>query len=173
MFKADKFIDESTLKLKEVISGKALIAFSGGVDSTVCAALVNNAIGKQLIAVHVDTGYMRKNESKNVKELMEKMKLNYRYVDASKEFYSALKGVIEPEKKRKIIGEKFIRIFENVADAEKIEYRGRVIIWEYFYLFLSSILNHNTDDQSSNWSCILFRFIMAPEPIKKSIPQIP
>ena len=65
MFKAEKFIDETTAKLKKEISGKALIAFSGGVDSTVCASLVNKAIGKQLIAVHVDTGYMRKNESKN------------------------------------------------------------------------------------------------------------
>lgn len=122
MFKAEKFIDETTVKLKEENSGKALIAFSGGVDSTVCAALVNKAIGKQLIAVHVDTGYMRKNESVNVKKLMEKMELNYRYVDASKEFYSALKGIEEPEKKRKIIGEKFIRIFEKVAEEEKIEF---------------------------------------------------
>jgi GMP synthase (glutamine-hydrolysing) len=122
MFKAEKFIDEITAKLKEEISGKSLIAFSGGVDSTVCAALVNKAIGKQLIAVHVDTGYMRKNESKRVKKLMEKMNLNYRFIDASKEFYSALKGVEDPEKKRKIIGEKFIRIFEDVAEEEKIEY---------------------------------------------------
>jgi len=122
MFKAEKFINETISKLKEGISGKALVAFSGGVDSTVCAALVNKAIGKQLIAVHVDTGYMRKNESKNVKKLMEKMDLNYRFIDASDEFYSALKGVLEPEKKRKIIGKKFIRIFENVAEEEKIEY---------------------------------------------------
>ena len=93
MFKAEKFIDQTTIKLKEEIKGKALIAFSGGVDSTVCAALVNKAVGEQLIAVHVDTGYMRKNESKNVKKLMEKMDLNYRYIDASEEFYSALKGV--------------------------------------------------------------------------------
>jgi GMP synthase (glutamine-hydrolysing) len=120
MFKAEKFIDETTAKLKEEISGKALIAFSGGVDSTVCAALVNRAIGKQLIAVHVDTGYMRKNESKNVKKLMEKMGLNYRFIDASKEFFSALKGIEEPEKKRKIIGGKFIRIFEKVAEEEKM-----------------------------------------------------
>ena len=76
MFNAEKFIEEIVTKLKKDITGKALIAFSGGVDSTVCAALVNKAIGKQLIAVHVDTGYMRKNESKDVKKLMEKMKLN-------------------------------------------------------------------------------------------------
>ena len=121
MFKAEKFIEESTSKLKDEITGKALIAFSGGVDSTVCAALVNKAVGKQLVAVHVDTGYMRKNESKNVKKLMEKMNLNYHFIDAGKEFFSALKGVEEPEKKRKIIGEKFIRVFEKVAKEEKIE----------------------------------------------------
>ncbi len=122
MFKADRFIEETIENLKKEISGKALIAFSGGVDSTVCAALVNKAIGKNLVAVHVDTGYMRKNESSDVKKLMQRMDLNFRFVDASKEFYGALKGVTEPEKKRKIIGEKFIRVFEKVAKEEKIQY---------------------------------------------------
>ena len=122
MFDADKFIKETIQDLKNQISGKTLIAFSGGVDSTVCAALVNRAIGKNLIAVHVDTGYMRKNESANVKKLMEEMNLNHHFIDASKEFYDALKGVVDPEKKRKIIGEKFIRVFEKVAEEEKIEY---------------------------------------------------
>jgi len=122
MFKADKFIEETINILKKEISGKALIAFSGGVDSTVCAVLVNEAIGKDLIAVHVDTGYMRKNESYDVKKLMERMGLNFRFVDASKEFYKDLKGVIDPEKKRKIIGEKFIRIFEKAAEKEDVEY---------------------------------------------------
>ncbi len=122
MFKAKKFIEITINNLKKEISGKTLIAFSGGVDSTVCAALVYKAIGKNLVAVHVDTGYMRKNESNEVKELMKKMKLNFRFVDASKEFYNALKDVYDPEKKRKIIGEKFIRVFEKVAKKEKIEY---------------------------------------------------
>ena len=121
MFDADKFIKDTIQDLKKQISGKTLIAFSGGVDSTVCAALVNKAIDKNLIAVHVDTGYMRKNESANVKKLMEDMNLNYRFIDASKGFYDALKGVVDPEKKRKIIGEKFIRVFEKVAEEEKIE----------------------------------------------------
>jgi GMP synthase (glutamine-hydrolysing) len=122
MFDAEKFIEEAIPKLKDEIKGKALIAFSGGVDSTVCATLVNRAIGDRLIAVHVDTGYMRKNESKNVIETMEEFGLNYRFIDASKEYYNALKGIEEPEKKRKIIGEKFIRIFEKVAEDENIEY---------------------------------------------------
>ena len=85
MFDAEKFIKESVEKLKKDIKGKALIAFSGGVDSTVCAALVNKAVGKQLVAVHVDTGYMRKNESANVEKQMKEMNLNYRFIDASKD----------------------------------------------------------------------------------------
>ena len=122
MFNAEKFIEKTVPKLREEIQGKALIAFSGGVDSTVCAALVNQAVGDQLIAVHVDTGYMRKNESEHVKKMMTKMRLNFRFVNASRDFYDALKGVEDPEKKRKIIGNKFIRCFEKVAKDEKIEY---------------------------------------------------
>jgi GMP synthase (glutamine-hydrolysing) len=122
MFDAKKFIDKTVAKLKEDFPGKALIAFSGGVDSTVSADLVNKAIGDQLIAVNVDTGYMRKNEPENVKKMMKELKLNFRFVDAHKEFYRALKGVEDPEKKRKIIGEKFIRIFEKVAEEEQIKY---------------------------------------------------
>lgn len=122
MFNAEKFIEKTILSLQKEIQGKALIAFSGGVDSTVCAALVNKAIGDQLIAVHVNTGYMRKNEPEQVEQMMKDLPLNYRFVNASKEYYTALKGVEDPEKKRRIIGEKFIRIFEKVASQEKIEY---------------------------------------------------
>ncbi|MCJ2513047.1 MAG: glutamine-hydrolyzing GMP synthase [Candidatus Thermoplasmatota archaeon] len=122
MFNSEQFIEETTKKLRQEIKGKTLIAFSGGVDSTVCASLVNKAIGNNLIAVNVDTGYMRKNEPASIKKLMEDMKLNYRFIDASDIFFKALKGVFDPEEKRKIIGEKFIRIFENVAKDEKIEY---------------------------------------------------
>ena len=122
MFNSEKFIDETVKKIRKEINGKTLIAFSGGVDSTVCASLVNKAIGDNLIAVNVDTGYMRKNEPESIKKLMEKMNLNYRFIDASDIFLKALKGVIDPEEKRKIIGENFIRIFENVAKDEEIEY---------------------------------------------------
>lgn len=122
MFDAEKFIKETIPKLQDEIKGKALIAFSGGVDSTVCAVLVNKAIGDLLIAVHIDTGYMRKNEPENVKKTMEKLGFNYRFIDAKDEYYKALKGVEDPEKKRKIIGEKFIRLFEKVAEEENIEY---------------------------------------------------
>ncbi len=122
MFDAENFIEETVEKIKEEVPGRTLIAFSGGVDSTVCAALVNKAIGDQLIAVNVDTGYMRKNEPETIKKLMKEMELNYRFIDASDKYYKALKGVRDPEKKRKIIGELFIRLFEKVADDEKIEY---------------------------------------------------
>ena len=122
MFKPSTFIEEATKQIQQTVKGKALIAFSGGVDSTVCAALVNKAIGDQLIAVHVDTGYMRKNEAENTKKLMEEMNLNYRFVDASKNYYASLKNVTDPEKKRKIIGEKFIEIFDEIAEKEDIKY---------------------------------------------------
>jgi GMP synthase (glutamine-hydrolysing) len=122
MFNAEKFIEKTVSQLQKEVKGKALIAFSGGVDSTVCTALVNKAIGDGLVAVHVDTGYMRKDESENVKKLMKNLGLNFSFIDASKEYYSALKGVEDPEKKRKIIGEKFIRLFEKVAKDEKIKY---------------------------------------------------
>lgn len=122
MFNAEKFIEKTVQNLHKNIQRKALIAFSGGVDSTVCSALVNKAIGDRLIAIHVNTGYMRKNEPEQVKKMMEDLSLNYRFIDASKEYYAALKCVEDPEKKRKIIGEKFIRIFEKIARTEKIDY---------------------------------------------------
>jgi GMP synthase (glutamine-hydrolysing) len=122
MFVAESFIDECIKNIQNQVKGKALIAFSGGVDSTVCASIVNKAIGENLIAVHVDTGYMRKNESAEVKNLMEEMGLNYRLIDARNDFHKALKKVIEPEEKRIIIGNLFISIFEKVAKEEKIKY---------------------------------------------------
>ena len=122
MFDTTQFIKEKTQELSEQVNGKALIAFSGGVDSTVCAALVHKAIGKNLIAVHVDTGYMRKHESKEVEQLMKRMGINYQFIDASEEFFKALSTITDPEEKRKIIGNKFIELFERVATKEKIEY---------------------------------------------------
>jgi GMP synthase (glutamine-hydrolysing) len=122
MFNAEKFVEESIYNLKNSIKGKALFAFSGGVDSTVAATLVNKAIGDKLIAVHVDTGYMRKNESHEVEILMKKLGLNYHLIEASKDYYQSLINIVDPEEKRKIIGEKFIRIFEKVALKEKVDF---------------------------------------------------
>src|SRR5512136_479683 len=101
MFNVEKFIEKTISALQSDIKGKALIAFSGGVDSSVCAALVNKAIGKRLIAVHVNTGYMRKNESEQVTRMMEDLGLNFRFVNASKDYYLALQGIEDPEEKRK------------------------------------------------------------------------
>lgn len=122
MFNPNKFIEEKIPEIKEKIKGKAIIAFSGGVDSSTAAVLINKAIGENLVSVYVDTGYMRKNETENVKNMLDNLGLNYKIINASEDFFSSLKGIIEPEEKRKIIGEKFIRIFEKVAREEKAKY---------------------------------------------------
>jgi GMP synthase (glutamine-hydrolysing) len=115
MFDPQKFIDEQVEKLRAEVKGKAIIAASGGVDSTVCAGIVSKAIGEHLLGVYVDTGFMRKGETKAVDEMLRRLGVNHIVVDASDEFFAALKGVIDPERKRKIIGEKFIRVFEREA----------------------------------------------------------
>ena len=115
MFNADKFVDEQIKKIREDLDGKAIIAASGGVDSTVCAALVGKALGERLLAIYVDTGFMRKGETESVDKMLRRLGVNHKVVDASDEYFAALTGVIEPETKRKIIGEKFIRIFEREA----------------------------------------------------------
>ncbi len=98
----------------KVGSGRAICALSGGVDSTVAAYLVHRAIGKQLTCIYVDTGMMRLGETEQIKKTFSKLpKLDFRVVDTEKEFLKALRGVTEPEKKRKVIGELFIRLFEK------------------------------------------------------------
>ena len=115
LFKPDKFVDEQVQIVSERIKGKAIIACSGGVDSMVAAVIVSKAIGDRLLAVYVDTGLMRKGETDEVRDMLQEMGLNFRIVDASNEYFGALKGITEPEQKRKIIGEKFIRVFEREA----------------------------------------------------------
>ncbi len=122
LFKPDKFVDEQVQIVSERIKGKAIIACSGGVDSMVAAVIVSKAIGDRLLAVYVDTGLMRKGETEEVRGMLEEMGLNFRIVDASKEYFDSLKGVTEPEQKRKIIGEKFIRVFEREAKEFNAEY---------------------------------------------------
>ena len=122
LFKADKFVDEQVKIVSEKIKGKAIIACSGGVDSMVAAVIVSKAIGDRLLAVYVDTGLMRKGETDEVRDMLSEMGLNFRIVDASKEYFDSLKGVTEPEEKRKIIGEKFIRVFEREAKEFGAEY---------------------------------------------------
>lgn len=122
MFSAEKFIDEQVKKVRDQVKGKAIIAASGGVDSTVCAALVSRSIGERLLAVYVDTGFMRKGETESVDKMLGRLGVNHIVVDASDEYFAALKGVTDPEKKRKIIGEKFIRVFEREARKFGAEY---------------------------------------------------
>lgn len=114
---AQAFIDEQVAACREQIGDKkVLLALSGGVDSSVVAALLIKAIGRQLICVHVNHGLMRKGESEQVVDVFQnQLDANLVYVDATDRFLDLLAGVDEPEKKRKIIGAEFIRVFEEEA----------------------------------------------------------
>lgn len=118
---ADAFIEEQIKELRAQIGdGKVLLALSGGVDSSVVAALLIKAIGKQLVCVHVNHGLLRKGEPEQVVEVFRnQMNANLIYVDAVDRFLNKLENVSDPEKKRKIIGAEFIRVFEE--EARKLE----------------------------------------------------
>ena len=118
---AKAFIDEQIEALRAQIGGgKALLALSGGVDSSVVAALLIRAVGKQLECVHVNHGLMRKGESEQVIDVFRhQLGANLTYVDAADRFLDKLAGVADPERKRKIIGGEFIRVFEE--EARKLE----------------------------------------------------
>ena len=118
---ANKFIAEQVQEIKNVVGDKkVLLALSGGVDSSVVAALLIKAIGKQLVCVHVNHGLMRKGESEQVIEVFKNgLDANLIYVDATDRFLNLLSGVSEPETKRKIIGNEFIKVFDE--EARKLE----------------------------------------------------
>jgi len=118
------YIKEIIPLIKEEIgSEKVLCALSGGVDSTVVAALLKKAIGDQLTCVFIDQGFMRKDEAQRIKKVFSNdFKINLVYVDASERFFTKVKGVVDPEEKRKLIGEEFIRVFEEKAKEFKGEY---------------------------------------------------
>jgi GMP synthase (glutamine-hydrolysing) len=122
MFDAEKFVQETVEELKNKIVGNAIIGISGGVDSTTAAILVKKAVGARLRCVLVDTGYMRKHEIEGNETMLKRLGLNVVVVDARDRFYQRLKGVVEPEQKRKIIGELFIRVFEEVARKENAKF---------------------------------------------------
>jgi GMP synthase (glutamine-hydrolysing) len=108
--------DQVELVRRQVGDRKVLLALSGGVDSSVVAALLLKAIGNRLVCVHVNNGLMRKNESENVEDLFRnRLGANLIYVDATERFLSKLENVADPEEKRKIIGTEFIRVFEEEA----------------------------------------------------------
>ncbi len=114
---ANAFIDEQVALVRQQVGNKqVLLALSGGVDSSVVAALLIKAIGRQLVCVHVNHGLMRKGESEQVIEIFQKgLDANLIYVDATDRFLNLLAGVAEPEQKRKIIGGEFIKVFDEEA----------------------------------------------------------
>ena len=129
---AQAFIDEQVAALREQIGGKkVLLALSGGVDSSVVAALLIKAVGQQLVCVHVNHGLLRKGEPEQVVEVFRnQMNANLVYVDAVDRFLTKLENVTDPEQKRKIIGAEFIRVFEEEArKQEGIEFLAQGTIY--------------------------------------------
>jgi len=116
-------VEEAVAEIKATVSdGKAIIALSGGVDSSVAAALAGKALGDRLVAVHVDHGLMRMNESEEVEKAFTGRGVNLVVVQAKERFLERLQGVTDPEEKRMIIGEEFIRVFEDEARKVGAEY---------------------------------------------------
>lgn len=128
---ADTFIGEQIEKIKKQVGDKkVLLALSGGVDSSVVAALLIKAIGKQLVCVHVNHGLLRKGEPEQVVEVFRnQMNANLIYVDAVDRFLDKLAGIADPEQKRKIIGAEFIRVFEEARKQEGIEFLAQGTIY--------------------------------------------
>jgi GMP synthase (glutamine-hydrolysing) len=114
MVNTEKFISQSIMEIKTAAGhDKVVMALSGGVDSSVCAALAAKAIGDNLIPIYIDTGLMRKGETERIRTIFGNIHLQI--VDAGEEFFDSLKGITDPEAKRKAIGERFIRVFEREA----------------------------------------------------------
>ncbi len=110
---AERFIEDAIAEIRRDVQGRAIIGLSGGVDSSVCAMLAHRALGDRLVPVYVDSGLMRQFESDRIEQLFKDIGLVR--VDAEDRFLDALKGVTDPEEKRKIVGETFIRVFEEEA----------------------------------------------------------
>jgi GMP synthase (glutamine-hydrolysing) len=116
-WKVTPFVEETIAEIRRKVGEeRVLCAVSGGIDSTTTAALVNQAVEKQLLCIFVDHGFMRKGEPEQVREILERMRLKTIHVNASDRFIKKLKGVSDPEQKRKIIGEEFVRVFTEVAN---------------------------------------------------------
>ena len=115
MFDPRAFIEEQVASVKESVDGKAIIAGSGGVDSTAAAAIAGRALGDRLLAVYVDTGLMRKGETADVEATLSTLGIHHKVLRAADEYFAVLQGIIDPERKRVLIGNKFIEIFEREA----------------------------------------------------------
>ncbi len=122
MFEPKAFVEEQVAAIKTIVKGKAIIAVSGGVDSTTAAVIASRALGDRLLAVYVDTGLMRKGETADVAATLKDLRVNHRILDAADEYFAALKGVTDPERKRHIIGNKFIELFEREAKTFGADY---------------------------------------------------
>nr|WP_307775128.1 glutamine-hydrolyzing GMP synthase [uncultured Cetobacterium sp.] len=126
------YIEQTVASIKETVGDKkVLLGLSGGVDSSVAAALIHKAIGDQLICIFVDTGLLRKNEAKNVMEIYgENFHMNIKCVDAEERFLSKLAGVSDPEAKRKIIGKEFVEVFnEEASKLENVDFLAQGTIY--------------------------------------------
>lgn len=115
MFSPDSFVSTAVKTLKNSVTGRAVIAVSGGVDSTVAAKIASDALDQDVLAVYVDTGLMRLGEEKEVEETLIKLKVNHKIVREDALFIGGLKGILDPETKRKKIGKMFIDVFEREA----------------------------------------------------------
>jgi len=116
-FDADAFIAEQVEAIRRAAPTKAIIACSGGVDSTTAAILASRALGDRLLAVYIDTGLMRKGETEDVAQTLKELNVPHRIVQAADEFFSVLKGIVDPERKRTVIGRAFIELFEREAQS--------------------------------------------------------
>lgn len=121
-FDVKAFIAEQVEAIRTAVPGKAIIAASGGVDSTTAAVLASRALGERLLAVYVDTGLMRKGETDDVTRTLKELRVQHKILSAADEFFGALRGVEDPEKKRTIIGNLFIELFEREAKGFGAEY---------------------------------------------------
>ena len=122
MFEPEKFIERQVEEVKETIGdGKAVIAVSGGVDSTVCAVLTHRAVGYRLVAAFIDDGLMREGEAEQVMNFFEARNMNARRVNAANEFFDALKGIVDPEEKRKAFRNTFYSVLARVVREENAD----------------------------------------------------
>mgnify|MGYP001119853899 CR=1 FL=1 len=122
-WKMEDFVEKAIEEIQQTVENrKAIVALSGGIDSSTVTVLTAKAIGKNLTAVFVDHGFMRENEPKFVQDTFQKFNINFIAIKARKRFLAKLEAVTEPEQKRKIIGKEFIRVFENVAKKIKADY---------------------------------------------------
>jgi len=141
MVKVERFIERAIESIREQVDGKALLALSGGVDSSVCLVLTRRAIGDMLIPVYIDTGLMREGETERIVEIFGDAGL--RVVHAEEQFLEGLKGITDPEEKRRAFGEVYLRVLEDVAREEEVEYLIQGTIYPDFIESLGGIKSHH------------------------------